>query len=143
MSTRGTVIAIVLAVALAAVAVSASATARAKIETKIIVLDAVAGHDDNLIITGRLSTANRRCRNERQLIVWVTLGDGTHPNDGRGVYDNDKSSNRGAWAMIVDTHTDIFGNPHETGATKIDVGVQRKVLGNGTVCKKALVDVPF
>ena len=143
MPTRRTLIAVMLAFALAAVAIPASATARAKIETKIIVLDVVAGHDDNLIITGRLSTANERCRHRRQLAASVTLGDGSHPNDGTGVYDSDESSRRGAWAMIVDTHTDIFGNPHEVGATKIEVGVGRKVFGNGTICKKASVDVPF
>jgi hypothetical protein len=135
-------IAAALLLAAAAAVLVPSATAAKKIETKIVVMGVVAGHDDNLIINGRLSTKSRRCRKQRKLNTWVTLGDGSHPNDGTGVFDGDESSNRGAWAMIVDTHTDIFGNPHEIGATKIWVQVYRRVLRNGTVCKKATAEVP-
>lgn len=139
---KAALVAALLLAAAAAVFVP-SATAAKKIDTRIVVMGVVAGHDDNLIINGRLSTANRRCRKNRDLNVWVTLGDGSHPNDGTGVLDGDESSNRGAWAVIVDTHTDIFGNPHEIGATDIWVEVYRRVLGNGTVCKKATAEVPF
>jgi hypothetical protein len=132
-----------LLLATTAVVIVPSATAAKKIDTKVVVMGVVAGHDDNIIINGRLATENRRCRKQRQLSTFVTLGDGSSPNDGTGVFDGDESSYRGAWAMIVDTHTDFDGDPHEIGATKIWVQAYRRTLGNGTVCKKATAVVPF
>lgn len=128
MQTTRIAVAAVLAAALAAIAVAPSATARARTQdTKIIVMNTVAGHGDNLIISGRLATETRRCRKERKLLVWVTTANGTGP------YDGDQSSYRGAWSMIADID----------GATGIMIQVYRKKFKNGTVCRGATVDVPF